>query len=150
MESVPLVLIAVALLIIIVAYVGFTQINVFLDFNNKRIFKEQMASFVETLKVLKAAGGHNTFSTKTITIPSSGDYTFNLDITDDVVYGNLSGEIYNLSLKQIPINMTAFRPSQSDVVRNGIVAISSGQHRVVLYYGKLSDNEIRNLALTFE
>src|SRR3989344_244841 len=153
MESVPLVLIAVALLIIIVAYVGFTQINVFLDFNNKRIFKEQMASFVETLKVLKAAGGHNTFSTKTVTVPSSGDYTFNLDLTDDVVYGNLSGEIYNLSLKQIPVNMTAFRPTQSDVARNGTVTLSGAddnRYRIVLYFGSLPDTEIKNLTLTFE
>lgn len=147
-ESIPITLIAVSLLIIIVAYVGFTQISVFLDFNTKRVFKEQMASFVENIKLIKAAGGQNTFSTKSVVVPSG--YTLNFDLTDDVVYGNLSGEVYNLSLKQIPINLTAFRPSEGDVLRNGTATISAGQQRIVLYYGELSDDTIRNLTLTFE
>ncbi len=148
-ESIPLTLIAVSLLIIIVAYVGFTQVNVFLDFNTKRMFKEEMASFVENMKLIKAAGGQNTFSTKTIKIPSGG-YTFNLDLTDDVVYGNLSGEIYNLSLKQISINLTAFRPLESGVIRDGIATLGGQDFKIVLHYGDLADLEIKNLTLTFE
>ena len=147
-ETLPLTLIAVSILILIVASVAFTQINFFLNFNEKREFKEGLASMVQEIKLLKSAGNSGSFSSKSIKIPSG--YSITLGIDDDVIVGSMTDETYNVTLSQLPVDITAFS-SGGVVVRNGTAPLGGGSdYRLLFYYGSLPDNQFREYMLTFE
>ena len=147
-ESMPITLVAVALLLLIVCYVGFAQIHSFLLFNEKRVFKEQAAGLVQDMKLLKATGNEGSFTTKSIKIPSG--YTMVLDLDSDVIASDLSGELYNISLSQIALNMTAFRGNDQNSTFNGTVTLSDPGATIVLHYGSLPESQMRLFTLTFE
>lgn len=145
-EGMPIMLIAVALLLVIIAYVGFAQMQVFLKFNDKRIFKEQAASLVQEMKLLKATGNAGSFTTKTIRIPSG--YTLLLDLDNDVLAGDLVDEVYNITLSPLAINLTAFK--RGDIIKNRSVSLGGSTYTIVLHYGSLPDTQLRDFTLTFE
>ena len=147
-ETLPITLIAVSILILIVASVAFVQINFFLNFNEKREFKEGLASIVQEIKQLKSTGNSGSFSSKSIKIPQG--YSIVLDIDSNVITGAMTDEIYNITLSQLPINLTAFG-SGSAVIRNGTTTLGGGSdYTLLFYYGSLPDNQFRNYMMTFE
>lgn len=145
-EGMPITLIAVALLLVIIAYVGFVQMQAFLKFNDKRIFKEQAASLVQEMKLLKATGNVGSFTTKPIRIPSG--YTLLLDLDNDILAGDLVDEVYNITLSPLAINLTAFK--RGDIIKNRSVSLGGSTYTIVLHYGSLPDTQLRDFTLTFE
>ncbi len=146
-ESLPITLIAVSLLILIIAAVGFFQVNSFLSFNEKKAFKESMASLVQDMKLLKASGTVGSFSTKTIKVPPGSSLLF--DIDKEIIGAAMPDEAYNVTLVPNSINLTAIRQETSTISRTGSAFFGSGGFSILLHYGDLDDSQMRTMAMTF-
>ena len=147
-EGMPIVLIAVALLLLIVSYVGFTQIKVFLSFNEKRAFKEDVSTIVQEMKLLKATGNSGSFTTKSFKIPVG--YSMSLDLDNETIATSMPDEVYNVSLSQISLNLLGFKGADNNITRNGTLTLSGSDVTLVLHYGDLPDSQMRLFTLTFE
>ena len=77
-ENLPLILVAAAVVMIIVVWVSFSEINTFLQFNQKKLFKEGISSLVQQIKLMKT-GSFGTFSTQSLKAPENYNISFDLD-----------------------------------------------------------------------
>jgi len=137
LETMPLRFVVVVIVLLIVTSVGFWQINSFMDFNVKKNFKEDIVQMSQNIDFLRNNDHGSVIQTK-IGIPNN--YNFYFDIDNNKLVGNLSGEIFEVSLE---VNLSKARVT-NEIISSGKVKFPRGINYISIYYGEIEDTNVKN------
>ena len=129
LEAMPLKFLVVSIILLIVVSTSLWQLNVFLEFNMARNFKEDIRRAGQHINFL----GKGSISQAKISVPRG--YEFFIDLDRELLVGNLSGEIYEVSLE----HDIAKARAGGDVFSEGKVVFPEGVNVISVYFGELEE-----------
>lgn len=145
-ETMPVKLILVCLLLFIVVSVGYLQVNTFLTFKSQKDLKSSITGLVQQMRVLKSGGDQGAFTGVWMDVPSQ--YRIVLDLDNDIITGEMGPENYTVDLKELAIDLTAYK-SGALIYRGGAPAIPGGSsYEFRVYFGSLTGQEMADLKYT--
>lgn len=149
LEGMPIRLMIVSLILVIIIGVAFWEMNYFMDFKTEKDFKEGVVSFAQTVKNLKSTGDFGAFTTISMIVPSG--FTVSIDMDNDTVTGELIGENYSVDMTDFSVNISAVRLEGDTIQRNETILMDGGiTYSLMLYYGRLDDEEVKEFTVVFE
>jgi hypothetical protein len=149
LEGMPIRLMVVSLILVIIIGVAFWEMNYFMEFKTEKDFKEGVVSFAQTVKNLKSTGDFGAFTTISMIVPSG--FTVSIDMDNDTVTGSLTGENYSVDMTDFSVNISAVRLEGDAIQRNETVLMDGGiTYSLMLYYGRLDDEEVKEFTVVFE
>lgn len=149
LEGMPIRLMIVSLILVIIIGVAFWEMNYFMDFKTEKDFKEGVVSFAQTVKNLKSTGDFGAFTTISMIVPSG--FTVSIDMDNDTITGELIGENYSVDMTDFSVNISAVRLEGDTIQRNETILMDGGiTYSLMLYYGRLDDEEVKEFTVVFE
>lgn len=145
LETMPIKFVAISIILLIIVSIGFWQVSVFTQFRMQKNFKEDIVGVAQKIDFLRSGGDYMSVVQSEVSVPKG--YEFIVDIDEDKLIGNLSGELYEVNLS---VNITKVRLDEDGVSKNGSIIFSSGINRISLYYGNLKDSEVKKYTIVFE
>jgi len=147
LETMPLRYVVITIILLIVVGVGFWQVNTFMTFKTEKDFKEDIVGIEQKISFLKSGGDFRSVVNEQIGIPA--DYEFEVDVDNDILRGNLTGEIYEVGL-DVNITKVKLGGGEEDVKEVGNVSFPTGLVKVSLYYGGLENRMVKDYMIVFE
>lgn len=148
LEGMPIRLMIVSLILLIIIGVSMWQMNFFMEFKTEKDFKENVVSFAQTMKNLKSTGDFGAFTTIDMLVQSG--FSIFIDVDNSTITGELANENYSVNMTDFMVNISAVRLTGAPQ-RNGTVLMSGGvTYSMMLYYGRLDDDEVKNYTVLFE
>ena len=144
LESMPLKYLVITIILFIVVGIGFWQIDTFMKFNTQKNFKEDIVGIAQKMDFLRSGSDHGSVSRVGILVPKG--YEFSIDIDNDTLIGNLSGEIYSAELD---MNITWVKITGSRY-NNGTVGLGGGNFEFSVYYGELEEDQVKDYTIVIK
>jgi hypothetical protein len=141
LETLPLKFSVISIVLLITVTVGFWQVNVFLEFNNQKNFKEDLVELKQKIDFITASNYGSIIQTNMKII---NDCTFSIDIDNDKIIGNISGKLYTMDITS---NITKVKLNEN-IIETGKVYLQKGFFKFSIYYG--TPHEIKNYTIVLE
>ena len=141
LETLPLKFSVISIVLLITVTVGFWQVNVFLEFNNQKNFKENLVELEQKIDFITASNYGSIIQTNMKII---NDCTFSIDIDNDKIIGNISGKLYTMDITS---NITKVKLNEN-IIETGKVYLQKGFFKFSIYYG--TPHEIKNYTIVLE
>ena len=143
-ETMPIRILLISVIMIIILGVVFYQFNFFLDFKTEKDFKENIVNVNQAVKTLQSTGDYGSFTTVRLSVPGCCGLEVSLD--NNSMTGLFPSEDFVVDM---PTNITAFRTGVS-YYTNGTVLLDPGVYEIRLYYGDLTENQTRSYTMVFK